>query len=730
MISDPIILKKIGNKEIYLHKSHKLPEYRKQFPFYDQALPRICKAIKEIDKKLIIVDIGANIGDSVSLITDKVSGTFLCIEGDKKYLPVLKRNIPNFKSSIIEIEPNYCGESNQNSQSLGVENTNGTAKIVLSSKTKTTIDNIKSLDQIINEHPTFNQSNILKIDTDGFEISIIRGSSNFLKTTKPVLYFEFTPEFYIGLKQDPLEIISTLYNNGYESALFYDNFGKPIKIVNLSDQETINTLINKIDKNDIWYYDILTFPASKPEYKNLLIDEILNHSSTASKEIQKLKAEITSVKKREDNISKELYESESELQRILPQVGINFKKSKRYLGKIKKLENKLEKNQQQSSEQINQLQANLLAIQKEKDTLTVTLRNFYASKMWRLMRHYYVLRDCLALRDNQILCKIVLLIRQIKNKYAKKHLRNINTDSNKIIYFDHCFHQKNSKSTMFLVDLLKKSFHVETVWHDSWHGENFPDLSGINHTYTAIIFFQTLPLPEAYCKIKNQNIIFFPMFDGHGYFTQEYWNKYPNLKIINFSKTLHDKLVSWGLDSLYIQYFPKPLSFIRSSISKVFFWQRINRININTIDILLSKSKTSIHLHQHVDPEQTFIIPTKGQKKKYSITFSDWFETRQQMQAKIQQCNIYIAPREYEGIGLGFLEAMAMGKAVIAVNNPTMNEYIVDHQTGYLFDIENPQPINLSNLSKVRDNTYNYMKTGWKKWLTDKSKIIDYIKRP
>lgn len=63
----------------------------------------------------------------------------------------------------------------------------------------------------------------------------------------------------------------------------------------------------------------------------------------------------------------------------------------------------------------------------------------------------------------------------------------------------------------------------------------------------------------------------------------------------------------------------------------------------------------------------------------------------------INEKAIFIAPRDYEGIGLSFLEAMAMGKAVVGVNNPTMNEYIADGKIKYFFDLDNIKEIDFSN---------------------------------
>jgi glycosyltransferase involved in cell wall biosynthesis len=94
----------------------------------------------------------------------------------------------------------------------------------------------------------------------------------------------------------------------------------------------------------------------------------------------------------------------------------------------------------------------------------------------------------------------------------------------------------------------------------------------------------------------------------------------------------------------------------------------------------------------------------------------------------IKEKAIFIAPRDYEGIGLSFLEAMAMGKAVIAVDNPTMNEYIADGETGYLFDLNNIKEIDLSNLRTIQRNAHEYIQDGFFIWGKNKVKIIDFIK--
>ena len=220
MSLDKVLYKKIGNKKIFIYKSHRLLEYRNNYPFYDRALPRICKSLKDIDGHLTMIDIGANIGDTVSLVSDLTYGNFLCIEGDKKYLPLLKKNIQKFKNNYIEIEESYCNDGN-NSQYI-INNYDGTAQLVESSEEK--IENFRTLDQIITIHPKFKSNNILKIDTDGFEINVIKGAISTIKKNNPVLFIEYTPELYLKLHQNPDELIKIIYKLGYENALFYDNY--------------------------------------------------------------------------------------------------------------------------------------------------------------------------------------------------------------------------------------------------------------------------------------------------------------------------------------------------------------------------------------------------------------------------------------------------------------------------------------------------------------------------
>lgn len=297
----------------------------------------------------------------------------------------------------------------------------------------------------------------------------------------------------------------------------------------------------------------------------------------------------------------------------------------------------------------------------------------------------------------------------------------------KLLYVGHAYHNK-TKSTHFLLDMFAEIYEVIKFDFDPYCDsfEKFEELAG--NVFDIVILFQIMP-SLSYLKkyIKSDKFIFFPMYDGAPPLTDDIWYEYKDCNIINFSKTLHDECKRVGLSSYYIQYFPKPEPIENwGDEFSIFLWQRLEKISPNLLEKLLEPEKINmLYLHQVPDPSQKVIEPSESWNNKVKI--SKWFDTKEELKAQIAQASIYIAPRHLEGIGMSFLEAMAMGRCVIAPNNPTMNEYIKDGITGFLYDVTNPQKIELKNIRKIQRNTFEYIEKGYKKWEKSKYKILDWL---
>ena len=305
----------------------------------------------------------------------------------------------------------------------------------------------------------------------------------------------------------------------------------------------------------------------------------------------------------------------------------------------------------------------------------------------------------------------------------------------KIAFIDHSFHKK-SRATLFLVNILKKYYQVHLFWDESWIGGPGVDWNELKKKkYYAAIFFQMIYPSEQLYLLPIDNIIIAPMYDAANK-PAEFWLRYKKIKFLNFSKTLHERLETLGLVTAYFQYFvptnKERYCKDRSAKLKGFFWQRTNKLTWNQIKRLVNTRYFSkIHIHAAVDPPGYEIIePSEEELKNYNITISAWLEDKEEYLRLISNYNVFFCPRLYEGIGMSFIEAMAMGMCVVGPDNPTMNEYIKNNETGFLYDANNPVPIDFSNAIDIGMNAIKYIEDGYAKWITREKDVIEFIETP
>jgi glycosyltransferase involved in cell wall biosynthesis len=352
----------------------------------------------------------------------------------------------------------------------------------------------------------------------------------------------------------------------------------------------------------------------------------------------------------------------------------------------------------------------------------------FNSKSLKLRKHFYAV-----LRSIIFIGKLHQFFRSKRNlykcllKYTKMYQERFVKD--KILFIDHSYHKK-THSTDFLVDLMKAHFNCDVMYDDSWEsGKKFDAGKYDFAKYKHVIFFQLLPPWKDLRKIRHKSMFWFPMEEIMAMKQNSLRRRCKKLKIINFTKIGHKRVSELGGESLPVRFFIKPAEFAPGDPSKIFFWQRITDINIrNVANVLPDDRDFSLHLHMAIDPHHYFVQPRAREEKKYHITYSEWFPNKSDLVEKIKAAGIYIAPRKMEGIGMSFLEAMAMGKAIIAYDAGTMNEYIENGVNGYLVDFDKPEIVDLSNLEWVRKNAYETAKIGYIRWQNDQKKIIKFIK--
>jgi FkbM family methyltransferase len=254
---DPLVRMPLGDAEIVLHLSHMLPLYKAAFPFYDTLLPRLCEFVSTTDGRLEMIDVGANIGDTVLHVPRRLHARFLCIEADERYLPLLELNTRGVAG--VTIRHAICDETAGETTAAPVH-TGGTSRLadVASGVVNTRV----TLDQIAAGVPEF-RANILKVDTDGFDYRVLRGAERLVARDQPIIALEVSPSHLEEAGDDPRRILPWLAGHGYGAVSIYDNLGRHVARLSTGDVPAFDELVARARSRTEYYYDLVAFPVAR-----------------------------------------------------------------------------------------------------------------------------------------------------------------------------------------------------------------------------------------------------------------------------------------------------------------------------------------------------------------------------------------------------------------------------------------------------------------------------------
>ncbi|MBD2277690.1 FkbM family methyltransferase [Aphanizomenon flos-aquae] len=260
---------KVARHNLFFPHNHKLEQYQNTWKLYDRILGIIVKYVFLKYPDTTAIDIGANVGDTAALIQEFQPIPTLCIEGNPEYFSFLERNA----QIIGNIEIAYCfiGEDGETVDLEKIFSQNGTTSISNAlGKSGENISIMQSLASVIEEFSPFKNSKILKIDTDGLDLEIIRMSKDVIGNLKPVVYFEYDISFNFknNSLHDAINILNFLGDLGYRRFMIFDNFGNHISSLCDYDQEHFFDLTNYLFSNlyksgqpAVYYFDICAFHA-------------------------------------------------------------------------------------------------------------------------------------------------------------------------------------------------------------------------------------------------------------------------------------------------------------------------------------------------------------------------------------------------------------------------------------------------------------------------------------
>lgn len=246
----------VHGAEMTMPAEHLLPVYVAMNPLQEKPVIDIAEDIRRRDGFLNLIDIGANIGDTILMIAKRVKpDEILAIEGSDKFYPYLDMNVKRLDARTkCNLEKTYLSDV---SSDLKVSRTEDYGTGSLKEDPSGQVQSFVTLDDLIARKYPAVKWNLIKLDTDGFDFMIMKGAKKYLSTSDTSLFFEFDPVIHMARNEPPLDIFAFLASCGFTRVTFYNNWGELLLKTEPANTVMITELITYTTTYRRFHYDIL-----------------------------------------------------------------------------------------------------------------------------------------------------------------------------------------------------------------------------------------------------------------------------------------------------------------------------------------------------------------------------------------------------------------------------------------------------------------------------------------
>lgn len=300
----------------------------------------------------------------------------------------------------------------------------------------------------------------------------------------------------------------------------------------------------------------------------------------------------------------------------------------------------------------------------------------------------------------------------------------------KVLFVEHEF-RKFTKSTTFLEELLRRHFEVEVRYLAP---EPYEAGSVEFETDADLVVIVQMDFLASHFLEAGIPTVIAPMFDASGNLPEGHWESVGDASFLAFSFALHSQFRSAGNESLLVKYYPPPQVSAVDDFEQIraYLWQRRPDSGLHWMYVnhMLGEQMDNLHIHRAPD-DSAFDGPQFDLRGElpFSITTSKWSKEATEAAAHASKANVYISPRHTEGIGLGFLEAMARGQIVIAPDSATHNEYIAHSINGFLSDGSRLNLPERGALRLIAQSALDSCRIGHERWLESEPRLVSFLER-
>lgn len=265
----------VGNFPIYLPGNNPHISTYTHRPNANNLLGILAAHVAPKYPDMQLIDIGANVGDTIAVVKTAIDIPVIGIEGDAISYQYMERNTKQFQN--ITLIKEFLGEKQQTIQ-VSMEKTGWNNTLIPTEKNGQEIL-LKTLDEVLEEHQVADKNiKVLKIDCEGFDTIILRGAGELLEKHKPALFFEYNRVNMDAIKEDGLSTLFALEKFGYHSVIFFDNYGRYMLSTPLNQHELIRQLhyYSEDSVSQVGYFDVCLFHENDQDIAQKFTESVAN----------------------------------------------------------------------------------------------------------------------------------------------------------------------------------------------------------------------------------------------------------------------------------------------------------------------------------------------------------------------------------------------------------------------------------------------------------------------
>jgi len=259
----------IHGRRAIVNFGHTYPLFARRYKRWNNPLLELVNQIYRYKQRPIdLIDVGAAVGDTVMLIDANCPGmvrNYFCVEGEAEFFSLLMENIGAWDN----VHPIRALLSDKLQEIPNLTRTHaGTA-----SAQGRLAEKAVTLDSLTSDGMRNTTIDVLKIDVDGFDGRVLRGSAELLEKSRPAVIFEWDPFLCQRTENDWLDHFIGLNELSYHRFIWFTKYGDFSHFMTGFDSAAINRMATVCLSNQhdhSWHYDIIALPDEAPELEDQL----------------------------------------------------------------------------------------------------------------------------------------------------------------------------------------------------------------------------------------------------------------------------------------------------------------------------------------------------------------------------------------------------------------------------------------------------------------------------